>query len=140
MASQRMLILLITVVLGALAALVLVLQPYSADFPGRGFAKPSRTFIHAAIRHDSIGLQRVSATADPVVWGLRAGRRHRDSLAAWARHIEAWAGARHGDTTEVLVYGENDRCDRKPIILRFVGSGSEARVWSARAVCIDSGT
>jgi hypothetical protein len=79
----------------------------------------------------------LSASVDPVVWGLNAARRHPDSLAAWAGHMQAWTGERRGDTTEVFVYAAGERCGYKPIVLRFVGAGNSARVWKASSVCLD---
>jgi hypothetical protein len=120
-----------------LVGAVIILQPYSADFPGTAYAKPARGYIRAAIHQDSLDLSRWSASVEPVVWGLKAARLHPDSLAAWAGHTQAWTGERRGDTTEVLVYAGSERCADKPIVLRFVGSGGKARVWEASSVCLD---
>lgn len=129
----------LTILAGAiLAAAVVTLQPYSADSTGRAYAKPARGYIRAALRQDSLALSRLSASAAPVAWGLRAARRHPVSLAAWAGHTEAWTGKRQGDTTEVLVFAASERCNLKPIVLRFVGSGDEARVWTASSTCLDT--
>jgi hypothetical protein len=122
----------------ALVAAVLVVQPYSADFPGTAFAKPARRYIRAALEQDSLALTRLSASASPVTWALHAARTRPDSLAAWSGHVQAWTGERRGDTTQVLVYGSSDRCSQVPIVLRFVGSGGHAKVAKAGSACLDS--
>jgi hypothetical protein len=118
-----------------LIALVLVLQPYSADFPGTAYAGPARRYIRAALDRDSLALTRISASASPVLWALRVSRLHPDSLAAWSGHMQTWTGERKGDTTEVLVFPASDRC---ALVLRFVGTGSEARVSQASSACLDA--
>jgi hypothetical protein len=128
----------LTILLAGLFAIgLLTFQPYSADWPGRGYTKPARRYIRAALQHDSVRLARLSASDAPVAWALHAARTHADSLALWAGRIEAWAGARSGDTTEVFVYPARDGCDNAPILFRFVGSGSDARVLSASSPCLD---
>jgi hypothetical protein len=122
----------------ALGAAVLVLQPYSADFPGTAFAKPARRYIRAALEQDSLALTRLSTSPSPVLWALHAARARPDSLAAWAGHVEAWTGERRRDTTQVLVYASSDRCSEVPIVLRFVGSGGRAKVAAAGSACLDS--
>lgn len=121
-----------------LAVLVLSLQPYSADWPGRAFARPARHYIQAALRQDSSDLMRLSASTAPVAWALRAARGHADSLALWARNAQAWTGERRGDTTEVFLYPVGDGCSQSPIVFRFVGSGNAARVVGAHSHCLDS--
>jgi hypothetical protein len=128
----------LTLLLAALCvAAVLILQPYSADFPATPYAKPAQRYIRAALRQDSTGLVRLSASAGPVAWGLDAARRHPDSLASWANHPQAWTGQRRGDTAEVFLYPARDPCSQLPIILRFVGSGKNARVLKASSPCLD---
>jgi hypothetical protein len=122
----------------ALGAAVLVLQPYSADFPGTAFAKPAREYIHAALAQDSLALTRLSASPTPVTWALRAARTRPDSLAAWAGHVETWTGTRMGDTTQVLVFAPSDRCSHVPIVLRFVVSAGHTKVAEAGSACLDS--
>jgi hypothetical protein len=117
---------------------LLTLQPYSADWPGSGYTKPARHYIRAALHHESVRLARLSASDTPVAWALHAARTHADSLTLWAGRIQAFTGARSGDTTEVFVYPARDGCDDAPILFRFVGSGSEARVVSASSSCLDS--
>jgi hypothetical protein len=129
----------LTIVAAALlVAAVLFVQPYSADFPGTAFARPARRYIRAALERDSLALTRVSTSASPVRWALRAARARPDSLAAWSSHVEAWTAARSGDTTDVLVFAESDRCHLVPLVLRFVGAGDAARVSSAASACLDS--
>jgi hypothetical protein len=119
-------------------AAVLLLQPYSADFPGTAYAKPARRFLRAAIRQDSLALNRVSASAAAVGWALQVGRTHPDSLAAWAGHTQTFIAERHADTAEVLVYPAGEPCSQVPIVLRFVGTGSHARVVHASSACLTS--
>lgn len=128
----------LTLLLAALSvAAVLTLQPYSADYPGTAYAKPAQRYIRAALRQDSIGLARLSASVGPVAWALNAARRHPDSLAAWASHPQAWTGERRGDTAEVFLYPARDPCSQVPIVLHFVGSGTNARVLRASSACLD---
>ena len=119
-------------------AALLALQPYSADWPGRAYAKPARRYVRAALRQDSVDLARRSASVAPVVWALTAARTHPDSLALWARYTRAWTGERRGDTTDVFLYSSSEACGRKPIVLRFVGSGDKAKVVRASSTCLDS--
>ena len=108
---------------------VLTLQPYSADWPGRRFIRPAERYVRAAI-----------AQADsPVVWALARGRRHPQSLAAWAHNSQAYTGERHGDTTQVFVYSGAPACGDAPIQVRFVDRPSGARVIAAAPACPDSG-
>jgi len=116
------------------AALMLV-QPYSADWPGTAYARPARTFIRAALRQDSTALVHLSASPGAVSWALDAGRVHGDSLELWTRRLQAAVGERRGDTTEVFVYPSGGACGEAPLVLEFVGSGSGARVLRASASC-----
>jgi hypothetical protein len=117
----------------ASVAALLVFQPYSADHSV--YAKPAQRYIRAAMRQDSIGLSRLSASRGSVAWALNVARHHRDRLATWASHTQAWTGERRGDTTEVFLYPDRDPCSDTPIVLRFVGSGKKARVLSANSAC-----
>jgi len=122
-----------------LGAAVLWFQPYSAEWPGTGYARPAQRYLQAAIRQDSVGLARLSASTTPVAWALTAARTHRDSLVAWARDAQAWVGARQGDTAEVFVFNASGEvCAGTPITLRFVGSGDHARVLRASSACWDA--
>lgn len=128
----------LTLLLAALSvAGVLTFQPYSADFPGTAYAKPAQRYIRAALRQDSVGLVRLSASFSPVTWALDAARKHPDSLAAWAIHPQAWSGERRGDTAEVFLYPDREPCSQVPIVLRFVGAGKNARVLRASSACLD---
>ena len=130
----------LTVIAAALlGAAILLIQPYSADFPGTAYAKPAHRYLQAAIRQDSASLSRLSASAAPVAWALEAARVHPDSLAAWAGRTQAWTGVRRGDTTDVLVFPAGDPCSEVPIVLRFVGVGDDARVVKASSACFDPG-
>lgn len=126
-----------TLALGLLGAALLLFQPYSADWPGRAYAKPARQFIHAALRQDSAALVRLSASAAPVRWALNAARVHGDSLAFWQPRVQAWTGERRGDTAEVFVYPPGDGCGDAPIVFRFVGTGRNIRILQASSTCWD---
>jgi hypothetical protein len=136
MANGKMPLYLTILVLAALAAALLTFQPYSADWPGTGYTKPSQRYIRAAIRRDSMGLVRLSVSLSPVAWALDAARAHPDTLALWSRRVQAWTGERRGDTAEVFVYPLGKVCREAPIVLRFVGSGSDARVLRASSACL----
>ena len=122
---------------GLFVAALFILQPYTADWPGRAYAKPARAYIRAALGRDSVSLARRSVSNTPVLWALSAARMHSDSLALWAGRTSTWVGARSGDTTEVLLYPPGEVCGHAPIVFRFLGSGSKARVVSVRSSCLD---
>jgi hypothetical protein len=122
---------------GLFVATLLIVQPYSADWPGRAYAKPAQRYIQAALRQDSLRLAQLSASDIPVVWALHAARMHRESLALWTGRTQAWTGARSGDTTQVFLYPAGEACSEAPILFRFVGSGSKARVLSASSPCLN---
>lgn len=122
---------------GLFVAALFTFQPYSADSSGRAYAKPARAYIHAALGLDSVRLARLSASNIPVEWALGASRTHSDSLALWADRTSAWTGWRSGDTTEVFLYPPGEICSKAPIVFRFLGSGSDARVLSASSSCLD---
>ena len=127
----------LTVVAAVLiGAAVLLVQPYSADFPGTEYAKPARRYLRAAIHQDSAGLNRVSASPAAVKWALQVARTHPDSLASWAGRTHTFVTARRADTTEVLVYPSADPCSEVPIMLWFVGTGSHTRVVRASSACL----
>lgn len=122
-----------------LAAVVFLVQPYSADFPGTAYAKPARAFLHAAMRQDSVSLDRASASAAAVHWALHAARVHPDSLAAWSGPTSTYIAAHRADTADVLVYPDQEPCSAVPIVLRFVGSGRRAKVVEASSACLSQG-
>jgi hypothetical protein len=124
-----------TLVLGVLGAAMILVQPYSADWPGTAYAEPSRRYIRAALQQDSVALSRLSVSAAPVTWALTAARAHPDTLAMWRRRIAAFVGDLRGDTAEVFVYPPGGACGEDPIVLRFVGAGSGARVLAATSTC-----
>ena len=119
-------------------AAVLVVQPYSADFPGTAYAQPARTYLRAAMRLDSLALSRVSASPAALNWALAVARRHPDSLAAWSGHTYTYIARRRADTAEVLVYPGQDPCSEVPIVLSFVGAGRQVKVVRARSACLST--
>jgi hypothetical protein len=130
--------LLLTLLAAALfIATLLIVQPYSAEWTGGAYAKPAKRYIQAALRQDSARLARLSATDAPVAWALDVARMHRESLALWTGRTHARTGVQLGDTTEVFLYPSGDACSEAPILFRFVGSGSDARVISASSSCLN---
>lgn len=125
--------------LGILGAALVLLQPYTADWPGSDYAESSRRYLRAASRQDSLALSRLSTSDRPVRWALAAARRHPDTLALWARRVDAWTGPRNGDTTEVFVYPRTHACGGEPIVLRFVGAGIGSKVLEASSTCLGPG-
>ncbi|MEP6687901.1 MAG: hypothetical protein ABJC36_06095 [Gemmatimonadales bacterium] len=121
-----------------LAATVLILQPYTAEWPGHGFARPAERYVHAALAQDSVTLARLSVADSPVAWALAMARQHPEALAAWAHQSQAWTGQRHGDTTQVFVYSRAAVCGDAPIEFRFVDGRGQARVLAAGLACRDS--
>jgi hypothetical protein len=122
---------------GLFVAAVFAVQPYSADGTGRGYAKPARRYLQAAMRQDSVRLARLSASDIPVSWALKAARTQPESLALWSGRTHAWTGWRLGDTTELFLYPEGELCSKAPIVFRFVGTESNARVLSVSSSCLD---
>jgi hypothetical protein len=118
-------------------AALITLQPYSADSAGRAYIKPAQHYIRAALQQDSVRLARLSASETPVAWALDAARTHPESLALWSGRTRAWTGVRRADTTELFLYPRGEVCSDAPIVFRFVGSGSEAKVLSASSSCLD---
>lgn len=124
------------VVLSLIAAAVLLVQPYSADFPGTDYAKPARRYLRAALHQDAAALRAVSASPAAVEWALAVARAHPDSLAAWGGRTDTYVTSRRADTTEVLVYPEAEPCSQVPIMLTFVGARSRAKVIEASSACL----
>ena len=137
MANDRQPIYGTLVFLGILLTALVVLQPYSADWPGTVYTEPARRYIRAAMRQDSATLTRLSTSESPVRWALAAARRHPDLLTNWKGRIEAWTGERRGDTTEVFVYPSGWACKEEPIVLRFVSPGTAPKVVDASSKCLD---
>ena len=135
--NGKMPLLLTLAAAAALIGILLIVQPYSADWPGGAYAKPAKGYIRAALRQDSLKLASLSASSAPVVWALDAARLHRESLVLWIGRTQAWTGRRSGDTIEVFLYPSTDACSEAPIRFQFVGSGKDARVLSARSSCLD---
>ncbi len=119
-----------------LAATMLLVQPYSADFPGTDYAAPARRYLRAAMRQDSGDLEAIAASPAAVQWALQAARTHPESLAAWAAGTYTYVTGWHGDTAEVLVYPAAEPCGQVPIVLRFIGSRGHARVVQAESDCL----
>jgi hypothetical protein len=117
---------------------LLILQPYSADWPGRAYKKPAQRYVQAALRQDSVALARLSAGFAPVAWALDAARKRPRALALWAQHTQAWTGERRGDTTNVFLYPSSEVCEEAPMVFRFVGTGSGARVLRVSSECLDA--
>jgi hypothetical protein len=125
------------VFLGILFAALVILQPYSADWPSP-YTSPARRYIRAAIRQDSAALIQLSTSESPVRWALAAARRNPDVLTLWKGKIEAYTGERRGDTTEVFVYPYPwGPCGEEPIVLRFVPSAAAPKVVDASSGCLD---
>lgn len=122
---------------GLFVAALVTLQPYSADWPGTAYIKPAQRYIRAALQQDSVTLARFSTSDIPVAWALDAARAHSESLALWGGHTHAMTGGSSGDTTEVFLYPPGEVCSEAPIVFRFVGSGSDAKVLSASSSCLD---
>jgi hypothetical protein len=128
----------LTLVAGILlVAAITFLQPYSVTSRWSVYTRPAQRFLQAALREDSAALVRQSASVSAVTWALHAARRHPDSLAVWAREAEAWSGARWGDTAEVVLQTESDVCSKRPIWIRFAGSGEDAVVLQASSACFE---
>lgn len=99
------------------------------------YTQPARDFLRAAMARDSQALARSSGSPDAVAWGLAAARRYPDSLAAWARHAEAWTAVTRGDTVEVLYSTRTGVCEDRPIWLRFLSDGGRPKVVQAGSAC-----
>jgi hypothetical protein len=127
----------LTVLAALLAgAAVLLIQPYSADFPDNEYARPARRYLRAALQQDSSELQHLSGSRAAVEWGLQAGRIHGDTLSAWATRTTTYVIERRGDTAEVVVYSDRDPCGGAPIVLKLLGRGARARVIEAGSKCL----
>jgi hypothetical protein len=135
--NGKMPLLLTLVAAAAFIAILLIVQPYTADWPGGAYAKPAKVYIRAALRQDSTKLASLSASGAPVVWALDAARLHRESLVLWTGRTQARTGPRSGDTVEVFLYPSSDACSEAPIHFRFVGSGRDTRVLSAGSSCLE---
>ena len=121
----------------AFIAVLLIVQPYSAESAGGVYAKPAKRYIRAALRQDSVKLASLSANAAPVTWALDVARLHRESLALWTGRTQARTGPRSGDTIQVFLYPSGDTCSEAPIRFQFIGSGRHTRVLSASSSCFN---
>jgi len=130
--------LVLTLAAGAVfTAVLLILQPYSAESAGGVYAKPAKRYIRAALRQDSVKLATLSANIAPVTWALGAARLHSEALARWTGSTHARTGPRSGDTTEVFLYPSGEACSEAPIRFQFLGSDGHARVLSASSSCFN---
>jgi hypothetical protein len=120
---------LVAVFVGAMLAL----QPYSARWPGKAYATQVERYLRAAIIQDSLQLRRLSVSRAPATWMLEGGRTHR--LDPWEQGVDIWTGERRGDTAEVFVYPSGRTCEASPIVFRFIGSGSRAKVLDVQSSC-----
>ena len=111
--------------------LVLAVQPYSVTSPWTRWDEPGRRYFDAALRLDSVALRQLSASPNAVSWGLQAGHRQRNTLAAWASSARAWVGFRRGDTTDVWYGTATDDCSSR---LTFISQRSP-KVVGAYASC-----
>lgn len=117
-----------------LAGVLLTLQPYSVTSPWDVYTNSARQFLGAAVRRDTTELYHRALGATAVQWALAAAQHRPESLAYWARHAEAWAGNRHGETTEVFVGAPPSRCD---LVLQFVGPAEHAKIERASSTCFE---
>ena len=135
--NGKMPLLLTLAAAAAFIAILLIVQPYSADGSGGIYAKPAKQYIRAALRQDSVKLANLSASSAPVVWALGAARLHRESLVLWAGRTEARAGPRSGDTTEAFLYPSGNICSDAPVRFHFIGSEGHPRVLSVSFSCLN---
>lgn len=101
----------------------------------QSYTQPARDYLRAAMARDTQALLRSTGSPDAVAWGLAVARRYPDSLAAWARHAEAWTAVRRGDTVEVLYSTRTGICEDRPIWLRFLSDRGRPRVVQAGSAC-----
>jgi hypothetical protein len=135
--NGKMPLLLTVAAAAAFIAILLIVQPYTAEGSGGVYAKPAKRYIRAALLEDSVKLVSLSATSVPVTWALEVARLHRESLALWTGRTEARTGPRSGDTTEVFLYPSTDACSGDPIRFRFVEADGHPRVLSATSSCLN---
>jgi hypothetical protein len=119
-------------------ALVLTLQPYSAPSRWYRYAGPTRSYLRAALRQDSLALARLSLTAAPVSWALHAARTHPRAMDVWSRYARPSWGLEQGDTAIVYLDTDTDVCSEDPIVLHFIGGGKEIRVFRATSACFEA--
>jgi hypothetical protein len=116
--------------------LVLAWQPYSVPSRWARYEAPTRSYLRAALRRDSIALVRQTSSAEAVAWALRASRNHPEALAVWNRHAHPSWGLESGDTATVGLDSDTDVCRYHPIVLRFV-TGKVPRLIHASSACFD---
>jgi hypothetical protein len=126
--------LLILATLAAMAG-VLWLQPYSVVSPYRAYTEPARGFLHAALTQDSLELERLAASPQPVQWALRAANAEPTALAIWAQVLRPYSGRRRGDTTTVVFQTSTRVCYLRPIAMTFIRGAAGPRVLVASSSC-----
>lgn len=124
---------LIAIVALLLAGTTLAVQPYSVTSPWHVYDQPARLFLRAAARGDSLSLTSRTSGTGAARWALASARAHPDSFAVWAREAKAWAGRHQGNRTDVFLSARTYNCN---LVLRFVGSGKNARVERASSECL----
>ena len=112
-------------------ALLLGLQPYSVTSRWSRYDEPGHRFVDAALRSDTITLERLSASPGAVSWALRVGQSERRALTAWTNSARASVAFSRADTVDVWYYTFTDAC---PFRLTFVGQHG-MRVVRAHARC-----
>jgi hypothetical protein len=122
----------------AMVAILLWLQPDSVFSPDRPYSEAARRFLRTALAHDSLGLQRQAVSPEPVRWALRAAREDSAALAMWAERLLPHVGRRSGDTTTVVFETGTHTCYLQPVTMTFVGEASGARVLGASSDCFSS--
>jgi hypothetical protein len=120
-----------------IVGVVLAVQPYSVPSPWYRYEAPSRRYLRAALRQDSVALARQSVSTVPVAWALHAARAHPAELRVWSRYARPWWGVERGDTATVYLDTHTGVCRDHPIVLHFVGGGSRARVLQATSACFE---
>jgi hypothetical protein len=116
---------------------VFAVQPYSAPSRWYRYTGPSRSYLRAALRQDSISLARQSLSSAPVTWGLHAARAHPQAMIVWTRYARPAWGLEQGDTAIVFLDTSTEVCDRDPIVLRFVTTEAGPRVLEASSACFE---
>lgn len=128
---------LIILAAGLGVAALLTLQPYSAPSRWHRYAEPTRSYLRAALRKDSLALTRQSVTAAPVNWALHAARTNPGAMAVWSRYARPSWGLERGDTAIVYLETGTEVCSGDPIVLHFVRGGTQPRVLRASSACFE---
>jgi hypothetical protein len=121
----------------AAGGVLLAWQPYSVPSRWARYSTPVRSYLRAAVRHDSLALTQQSLSAAPVRWGLHASRSHPQELAVWARFAVPDAGVERGDTAIIVLETSTEVCGHNPIVLRLEGRNGLWRVAQASSSCFE---